>query len=172
MATLDSTPEPVRIPLANNRGIVLVDAIDTDLLAFRWKILLPKTGGQYACRNTGGHQNNRAIYMHRLIMSRILGRELERGEIVDHKDGNGLNNCRDNLRLATKSTNSQNAKRRIDASSGFKGVTWNKAANRWQGQINVNGRHIYLGLFDTPEAAYAAYCKAAHEYFGDFARFE
>lgn len=89
---------------------------------------------------------------------------------VDHKDGNGLNNRWSNLRQATNSQNAGNAKLYSTNTSGFKGVTWNKASRRWQAGIKKNGQNVYLGLFDCPKAAHEAYLAAAREHFGDFVR--
>jgi hypothetical protein len=92
------------------------------------------------------------------------------GQLVDHVDGDGLNNRRSNLRIATRAENNRNAAVRKDNTSGFKGVHWHKGDGRWQAQIRVAGKRIRLGAFDTPEAAHAAYCEAAARYHGAFAR--
>ena len=89
---------------------------------------------------------------------------------IDHKDRDGTNNRIDNLRLASHSQNRWNQKRPRHNTSGFKGVTWNKKRNRWQASIGFNGRTLYLGLHESPEAAHAAYSRAAHERFGEYAR--
>ena len=65
-----------------------------------------------------------------------------------------------------------NGKRFVTSTTGYKGVTFHKRDKAWQAQIRVNGKCKYLGFFKTPELAYAAYCKAAKELYGDFARFE
>jgi hypothetical protein len=87
---------------------------------------------------------------------------------VDHADGNKSNNRWSNLRLAGKSLNGANAKRRRDNTSGFKGVTWN--GYRWEASIQVSGRQIRLGTYTSPEEAHAAYCGGAKVAFGKFAR--
>jgi hypothetical protein len=89
---------------------------------------------------------------------------------IDHKDGNPSNNRFSNLRKATASENIANSKKRRDNTSGFKGVSWDKGAKKWSAKIGVSGRKLHLGLFDTPEAAHAAYLTAAHKHFGEFAR--
>src|SRR3546814_3106867 len=100
------------------------------------------------------------LMMHRLIMN------APRGVEVDHINGNGLDNRRENLRLASTSQNQMNRKRTRSA-CGFKGVTFNKGCGKWQAQIKRAGKNIYLGLHETPERASAAYKGAAKILFGD-----
>lgn len=89
---------------------------------------------------------------------------------VDHVDGDGLNNQRGNLRPATQALNARNVPKPASNTSGFKGVTWHKAAEKWAAQIHVDGRHLHLGLFLSPHEAARTYDAAAVEYFGAFAR--
>ena len=84
---------------------------------------------------------------------------------VDHIDGNSLNNCRANLRLATPSQNQANVE--CYSSSGLKGAY--KIKSGWMSKIVVNRKPIYLGTFLTKEMAAAAYTRAANKYFGEFA---
>ena len=106
----------------------------------------------------------------RLAFLYVLGRWPEAE--IDHKDGNRLNNRWDNLREASHNENMWNMKRRRDNASGFKGVTWDKHRRKWTAHIKIDGRHIRLGLFRTPEAAHEAYKAKAIELFGEFARLE
>lgn len=90
---------------------------------------------------------------------------------VDHRDLDRTNNAIANLRLASASQNRANsASRSARKSSPLKGVTLHRDTGKFQAQIFVLGRHIHLGLHDTAESAHAAYCKAAVEHFGEFAR--
>ena len=89
---------------------------------------------------------------------------------VDHIHGDKQYNRISELREASRSQQTANAKIRSDNTSGFKGVTWHRAARRWMAQITCGGRAIYLGLFDSPAAAHAAYIAKARELFGEFAR--
>ena len=79
---------------------------------------------------------------------------------VDHENGIHDDNCWLNIRKASNGENQQNIKIRCDNKSGFLGVSRNKDTGRWVAQITANGEKIYLGLFDTPEAAHAAYLAA------------
>ena len=90
--------------------------------------------------------------------------------LVDHRDLNGLNNTRANLRPATTAQNNWNARLRSDNTSGFKGVAWRGDTSRWRAYIYLDGRRRNLGHFDTPEEAALAYDTAAIEHFGEFAR--
>lgn len=92
------------------------------------------------------------------------------GFIVDHADGDGLNNRRSNLRLASALDNGRNKKKRDGTTSPYKGVSWNTQKRRWVGRIYINGKHLHLGyFFDAVEAA-NAYDFIAAQCFGPFAR--
>lgn len=105
------------------------------------------------------------VLMHREI------RGAEATEVhVDHRDGDGLNNQRSNLRLVTNAENHMNMKPQEGGTSRFKGVYWNKGKGKWQAQISLNGTRTSLGRYDTEEQAAAAYDEAATTHFGEFAR--
>lgn len=82
---------------------------------------------------------------------------------IDHINQAKGDNRIANLRVATRSENMQNRQRYKNNASGFRGVFVCKKTGRWKSQITVNGKHAHLGLFDSPEAAHAAYCAAAAE---------
>ena len=104
------------------------------------------------------------VFMHRLL----LGLQPRDGKLGDHINGNTLDNRRQNLRVATPAQNSQNRRCRRDSITGLKGVYPHR--KRWQAAIVINGVKRYLGTFDSPELASAAYRDAAFKNFGDFAR--
>ena len=89
---------------------------------------------------------------------------------VDHQDGDGLNNQRNNLRPATRQQNMRNGFKRAGCSSQFKGVCWAKREAKWVAKIRVNKRLLHLGYFIQEHLAAAAYSDAAKQFFGEFAR--
>ena len=89
----------------------------------------------------------------------------ERKNVVDHIDGNGLNNTRSNLRVCSHSENLRNIKKPHD----HKGVCWYARDSKWKAQICHNSKRISLGYFSTKLEAAIAYNNKAKELFGDFA---
>jgi len=89
---------------------------------------------------------------------------------VDHINANRADNRWCNLRLATTAQNNWNRTRPQHNKSGYKGVHWSKKSRKWKSQIKVNGESIYLGLFDDPKEAHAAYVAAAEKHFGAYMR--
>ena len=107
---------------------------------------------------------------HRLAWLYVVG-EWPVGDL-DHVDCDKTNNRFANLRQATFSQNRCNVHRPRVNTSGYKGVHFNKNAKRWRSIIKARGMQKCLGYFDTAESAYAAYCAAAKELHGEFARLE
>jgi len=147
-----------------SRGfVVLVDDADFERVnAFKWKSMISKRKTRpdvvYACRN----HRNKCIYMHRFILGCSRN--------IDHKDGDGLNNQRENLRECTQSQNGAN-KRKYRGSSKYKGVSWHAGGKKWQVHIKTPEANMYLGLFADEADAATAYNFAALEHFGEFAVF-
>lgn len=153
--------------------VATIDDIDADLTDFRWYARKQREKTFYAYTHSSDITKNRKTMeaMHRVILERKLGRQLRGGEVTDHIDGNGLNNCRDNLRPASYMQNAHNRREYSNNSSGYKGVSWRKKEQKWGAKICIKGKQKHLGLFDTPEEAHAAYCEAAEKYHGEFANF-
>lgn len=103
---------------------------------------------------------------HRLAWFYMTGKWPDK--IIDHKDGNGLNNRFSNLRDASHSQNQFNRRKNKGTLAGFKGVSFNKKSQRWKASINFNKKTYYLGYFETPEEASEAYNKKAKELHGEF----
>jgi hypothetical protein len=89
---------------------------------------------------------------------------------IDHRNMDKGDDKWENLRLATHAQNNQNKRINSNNSSGSKGVTWNKAAGKWQAQITFEGKARYLGLKDDKRDAEELYASAAKRLYGDFAR--
>lgn len=153
------------IELVNGRGTVSVDDEDFERLsAFRW-YAKKDTRATYAFNP----DHVPGQYMHRYLLGNPPG------VLVDHEDGDGLNNQKYNLREATRAQNRHNQGKHRTNTSGLKGVSWHKSSKLWRAQIYLNGRQYDLGRFDTKEeggAAYAAACTELHGAFGRTADFK
>lgn len=154
---------PRGIPLTKGK-VAIVDEADYDFLVTSHWRAMSGYGTYYALSWRDGREH----LMHRLILN------AESNLYVDHRDGNGLNNQRANLRAATNSQNLQNSKLRKDNTSGFKGVSAQtlrgKKTGRWSARIKFNGRLTSLGMFSDAVEAAIAYDNKARELFGEFAR--
>jgi hypothetical protein len=89
---------------------------------------------------------------------------------VDHKNLNPHDNRWENLRIATRSENGRNRRKQKNNTTGYKGACYDKSRGKYISIIAVNGVQKNLGRFDTAEQAHEAYCKAAAELHGEFAR--
>ena len=121
-----------------------------------------KTTGEYFAIKF----KRRTIYLHRLAFLLMTGKWPSK--LVDHIDGIKLNNKWCNLRLASMAQNKANEGLRVSNTSGLKGVSWHKKAEKWRAYVGSHGRH--LGLFDCPAAAHLAYVVASSTEYGAFAR--
>lgn len=90
---------------------------------------------------------------------------------IDHINGDRSDNRACNLRLATRSQNMMNTKKRQAGASTHKGISWDSERGKWRAEIRINGKNTRIGRFDTELEAHLAYCKAAAVLHGDFANF-
>lgn len=127
---------------------------------FRWH----KTTNGYVAGFVMEQGVRRRVYLHRWLL------EAQPGQIVDHIDGNKLNNRRSNLRLVTRSQNQANRRHNRNSRSRYKGVTWHKRRGMWMARIQVRGRRITIGYFVDPLQAAYEYDAFARTFFGEYAR--
>ncbi len=104
---------------------------------------------------------------HRMAWAFHYGEEPD--GLVDHINGDRSDNRIVNLRLASYSQNSANAKRHSRNTSGFKGASWDKHKKMWQATITVQRKQIMIGRYKTKEEAHAAYVREARRHQGEFA---
>lgn len=114
----------------------------------------------YAKSKIGGD----TVYLHRFIM------DAKRGTQVDHANGNGLDNQKENLRMCNTAENIHNSTTPKHNTSGFKGVSLCKVTKKYKAYIKISGKQVWLGYFNKPEDAADAYDEAAVKHFGKFAR--
>lgn len=148
------------IPLT--RGFVtIVDEADFDWLnQWKWHHINRRYVARARAHITGEFVN---IMMHRLIMS------CPEDMFVDHINGDGFDNRRENLRICTLHQNMMNRRKNSATSSQYKGVYWCKKDGAWHSSIRFNHKLKYLGQFESEFEAALTYNKAALEYFGEFA---
>lgn len=157
------------IPLTQGYEAV-IDASDVALVS---------DGDWFACVRRRPDGSVQSVYAYRLeyvgekrvnraLHQRIL--PVETGYVPDHRDGNGLNCRRANLRPATFSQNCQNSRKPANNRSGVKGVSWFERDRKWQAVIKFRGRQRHLGFFRCVTAAAIAYAKASRELHGEFGR--
>lgn len=147
------------VPLTKG-GCAIIGADDVHIVCgFKW----------YACKRrnvtyaTSKNRFGKTVYMHRLLMKPGSAQ-------VDHISGDGLDNRRSNLRLATHAENAANEGLRANNKSGAKGVGWHGQRRKWYARIRANGCRYNLGLFNTLEEAKAAYEAASKQLHGSFGR--
>lgn len=117
-----------------------------------------------------GKVHGKGYLAHRIIWAMLHGAwPLEE---VDHVNGVRSGNRPSNLRQASRVQNCRNRRASSRNTSGFKGVTWDKKAGKWQAQIGSQNSKVKLGYFEDPTMAHAAYCAAAKKLHGEFARLE
>lgn len=145
-----------QIPLAQDKYALVDDEDYTYLIKFKWLVAY-RTSSTYAV-------SSRGRLMHREIMC------ASKGTVVDHKNGNGLDNRRINLRIGTQAQNTYNrGPDKNKRNSKWKGVYLHKSSGRWGGRINFNLKTYSLGYFDLEEDCAMAYNDKAAELHGEYA---
>jgi hypothetical protein len=146
------------IPLTQGK-MAIVDAADYDwLIQWKWQY-----HDGYATRSVQVDKKMTQIRMHRLVNNTPAGQH------TDHINGDKRDNRRCNLRTATYAENFRNRPPHKGNKSGYKGVSWHKAAKKWYASVTYNKKCYYLGLHKTKEEAARAYNAFCMEKYGDFA---
>lgn len=146
--------------------VALVDDEDYELVSgYRWHVQERKrpngtTWGPYAKTVVLRDGRFVSIMMHKLITGYPA---------TDHRNGDGLDNQRSNLRPGGATRNNHNQRPCTGHSSRYKGVTWNKRISKWQAAIKIAGKSRYLGVFTSEEDAARAYVEAALAVQGEYA---
>lgn len=150
------------VPLTQGQYAIVDDEDYERVTQFKWQCHIDRSGQKYARRTDYSNGGKRLVTMHSFIKPPPVGM------INDHRDGNGLNNQKTNLRECTRSQNCMN--RRSRQPHGFKGIAFNRQLQKWVAFIRTKGHTYHLGVFIEPISAARAYNQKAIELFGEFAK--
>ena len=150
--------------VTTNGLTVIIDKCDEDISCQQSWFAIKKDHMFYVAtniydKNLTNKSKLKRVYFHR----HILG-EIPKGKVVDHINGDGLDNRRLNLRVVTQQQNKRNLGGALtNSKSGVRGVYWHKQRNKWAAAIRHNGKNISLGLYDDLEKAREARLKKEFE---------
>lgn len=159
-------PEVIIINKKGDLHITLFSELDSDLIeSYKWRV----NDHNYLIRARRRKEqgNSTWIRFHRVIAERM---HLDLSYEIDHINGNRLDNRRENLRIATRQQQLFNTCLRRNSQIPYKGVYFDKSRNKYMARIQIGGKQINLGRYDTPELAYQVYCLKASELFGEYFR--
>lgn len=154
------------VPLTNSDLVAMVDDEDYEKVSgYAWALTKSGRRTQYAIYDRGHGENRVRLLMHRLIT------DAPTGKVVDHINGEGLDNRRANLRVCTITENlwNQPKQRKANTSSPYKGVSYCATTGRWKVQIRKRGKHVWVGRFPTEVEAAEAADDAMVAHHGEFA---
>lgn len=156
----------VLIPITKGYSTLIDDEDYERVSPFLWSANVMRNG-VYVQRSIRENKRRVTVFLHRFILN------APRGVMVDHADGNPLNNTRANIRLCSASQNSANA-RFVRNETGFRGVQFmnrpNYQSRPYSARLKWQKKYLFLGYFDTAVKAAEAYDAKAKEVFGEFAR--
>lgn len=174
-------PDPIEVPLGTSGLFAWIDQEDEDLLVNNWDVLLSGTHRfpqYYAIYRLTINKITTTYYMHNEVWEKMMDIPVPPGFLIDHINGDKLDNRRCNLRLATRTENEANKKKRRtqknqikgQPTSKYKGVSKIRGRKKcWRACIGFEGEYKSLGTYYSEEEAAQAYNKAAVELFGEFA---
>lgn len=143
----------------NKVGTTLIDIDDVEKVKeIKWRLI--QTNG-YVC---GNNKHGKDYLLHRYVMN------ADNNVLIDHINGDKLDNRKQNLRTVNKSQNAMNSKKPRNNTSGVKGVYWDKRSEKWEASIQINMKKNCLGYFKNKEDAIQARKKAEIKFFGEYAR--
>lgn len=152
----------VTIPMTQGYVAIVDDEDAERVLTLNWQVRFGHGKTIYAQGKMPGMKTN--IKMHQFILGK------KAGMVIDHIDGNGLNNCKSNLRHCTNKENRRNNPNGYkNNSSGFTGVGWDKEKRKWCAWISVDGKLTRIGRFKTQSDAVAARKSAEMQYYKEYA---
>ena len=132
----------------------------------KWCVARGRQGRLVAMRTDRNDEQQRTVLMHREIIGENL---IPKGFVIDHINGNPLDNRRQNLRICKRGQNTKNCKKYTNNTTGFMGVHYNIRLNKWTAKIQSNGISYWLGTFVSPMEAAMAYDEAASDLHNEFA---
>lgn len=150
-----------KIKLTQNKYALIDNSYFEYLNQWKWYVAHNKRN-YYAVRMDN---DRKIIGMHRLILDTLNTKKL-----IDHINGNGLDNRRKNLRVCSNQENLRNGRLRVNNKSGYKGVSWEKDRKSWMSYIYIDGKRKRLGRFKNKIMAAKVYDTNAIKYFGEFAQ--
>lgn len=152
-----------RIPLTKGQ-YALVDDADFDMVNQHSWVYTKHNTNHYAHTTISEGGRRKTVKMHRMILNAPNGKE------VDHKNNNGLDNRRSNIRLCTRSQNQANSNVKSNSLTGIKGVHQRKDNGRWRAHAHRDGKRVWLGHFDTAKEATMAYVTYIKQFDGEFTK--
>lgn len=152
------------IELTQNRTAIFDAEFLPVIETMRWGAMRGKYTSYATARNRLDDGTVKTIFMHRLLTNP------SEDMVVDHINGDGLDNKMSNLRVVTAAQNNLNSRVRSDSQSKIKGAYYDKRKDLYYSRITVDGKNIYLGTFGTATEAAQAYTDASSKYHGEYGR--